>query len=475
MFSSFDNEWWKTPIKYSLATTAATVLSVIVSKRYHIAKPHQYLVKTGLCINDLKLCKTTIRWPLQEVSYVDLRPSNYNFNLHNMSKEKVEFKLPINFTIGPMNPLEDKQGFENYVKCLNEMDGETLSKTILGIVEGETRGLTSILTIEEMFNAKEKFKDDVVVKIQEHLRDLGLKVYNANIREMGDYDPDNQYFEYRKQKAIQSANYEAKVEVSEAKKQGEIGMKEREKDTVIAVATLNMETKLAENEREKQIIWSQSTLEQEKSHAKMVAEMKRLDTEIKTKQYEQELLIESEKKRKEREIVTLRATEWTKTNLQSEQKTRQAEADAQVIKMMAEAEADAIKIRADATLQQEVKRAEAIKCIMEAHANGLKCMTDTQQDSELVKYYLGLKENLYLNIAKTQAEAFQGLKPKFHIWSTGTNANKEDPSSVITKTLQNMAPLFSGLQQSGIHIPYLTSPSSSSSPNVSSSCTASQV
>ena len=71
--------------------------------------------------------------------------------------------------------------------------------------------LTSTLTIEEIFNAKDKFKEDVVAKIEGHLEQLGLKVYNANIREMGDFDEKNMYFAHRKKRAIERANFEAQV------------------------------------------------------------------------------------------------------------------------------------------------------------------------------------------------------------------------------------------------------------------------
>jgi flotillin len=63
-----------------------------------------------------------------------------------------------------------------------------------------------------MFTAKEKFRKTVVHKIQKDLDDgFGLHIYNANIREMGDYDKDNKYFEYRKKRAIETANFECCV------------------------------------------------------------------------------------------------------------------------------------------------------------------------------------------------------------------------------------------------------------------------
>jgi len=144
--------------------------------RYKVASPHQYLIKTGIGIRDMQVSKNAILWPLQKLSIVDMRPHNYNFELHNMSREKVEFRLPINFTIGPIDPIENPSGFLCFGRRMNEMEPETVNKTILGVVEGETRGLTSVLTIEEMFNAKDRFRNEVVEKIQCHLEPLGLKI-----------------------------------------------------------------------------------------------------------------------------------------------------------------------------------------------------------------------------------------------------------------------------------------------------------
>ena len=179
-----------------------------------------------------------------------MHPATYQFNLHNMSREKVEFNLPVVFTISPAHPLEDLEGFKRYSQMMHDLPPEDIENIVRGVVEGETRGLTANLTVEEMFNSKEKFKSEVVNKIQTDLQKLGLRVLNANIKEMSDYDEHNKYFTYRKQRAIESANYDAQVEVAEARKMGEIGLKQREKDTRVTVPQLDTQATVAENERE---------------------------------------------------------------------------------------------------------------------------------------------------------------------------------------------------------------------------------
>jgi flotillin len=433
---------------------AALLGFAYMANRYHVSSPYEYLIKTGLGIQDLRISKKALLWPFQRITRVDLRPVNYSFTLHNMSKEKIEFALPMNFTFGPANPLEDQEGFLRYARLMHDSSPDTLTKTILGVVEGETRGLTSTLTVEEMFNARDKFKTEVLDKIKLHLHSLGLNLYNANIRELSDLDHTNKYFAFRKQRAVETANYDSQVAVSEARKTGEIGMKERQRDTQTALATMTAETKLVENQCAEKILWSESQLAQQKAAAHQAAEMKRIQADLETRRYEQEQMTQLEVIRKERELQTLRASDLSKTIIQAEQKTRDAEANATVVKMMAEAEAHATLVRSQAILEQEKRKAEGVQINLEAQAAGLSQLNNF--DPSLVKFYLGLQEKLFEKVAQSQADALRDMKPNFSVWTTGPHADQSDPSAVITRTLQNMAPLFSGLgQQSGIQIPFL--------------------
>lgn len=449
-----DHETTKRNILLTGACGAVALGMAYMANRYHVSAPYEYLIKTGLGIKDLRINKKTLLWPFQRITRVDLRPVNYSFTLHNMSKEKIEFALPMNFTFGPVNPLEDQDGFLRYARLMHDSSPDTLTKTILGVVEGETRGLTSTLTVEEMFSAREKFKTEVLDKIKVHLHNLGLNLYNANIRELSDLDHTNKYFAYRKQRAVETANYDSQVAVSEARKTGEIGMKERQRDTQIALANMTAETKLVENECTQRILWSESQLAQQKAIAHQAAEMKRIQAELETQRYEQEQLTKLEVIRKERELQTLRASDLSKTVIHAEQKTTDANANATIVKMMAEADAHATLVRSQASLEQEKRKAEGIQINLEAQAAGLKQLNN--YDRSLVQFYLGLQGNLFEKIAQSQADALRDMKPNFSIWTTGPNADLSDPSAVITRTLQNMAPLFSGLsQQSGIQIPFL--------------------
>lgn len=123
------------------------------------------------------------------------------------------------------------------------MSEDEISEVISGMIEGESRGLTAKMSIEEMFSGRDTFKVTVVDKIDEDLKQFGLTVHNANIKEMSDFDENNKYFEYRKQREIETANYEAQVSVSLAKRNGEICVSKNTGATRIAIAEKKMSVK----------------------------------------------------------------------------------------------------------------------------------------------------------------------------------------------------------------------------------------
>ena len=55
---------------------------------------------------------------------------------------------------------------------------------VKGIVEGETRSLVSTMTMEEIFRHRSIFKKKVIEGVQSELDQFGLRIYNANVKEL---------------------------------------------------------------------------------------------------------------------------------------------------------------------------------------------------------------------------------------------------------------------------------------------------
>ena len=449
-------------------------------KRFHICNPEQFLIRTGLGIKDMAIGKHGVQWPFQKATFINMDPITYQFNLHNMSKEKVEFKLPVVFTVGPIDPRENKEEFKNYARIMNNLSPSELEETLGGMIEGEARGLTAQMTIEEMFSNKDVFRDTVVKKISNDLSKLGMRVFNANIKEMSDYDEDNKYFEYRKQRAIQTANYEAQVEVAKAKQMGEVGVEKNDGEIRIAKALIEQEAKIKENEREKAIALSNAELNEIRAESMRRSEVARIESEMIAKTREMEMQRELDEKRRDQQTEKFRSEQLSKTIAESESMERMADADKYKIQQHAdgkfyselkEAEADKYKIQqhadgkfyselkegeadkykieqhADGTFHAELKEAEAILAKHNANADGLDNIMKTMNNEHtLMQFYLGLNSGIYPKLAEESAKAVRGLNPKINIWNTGSDAqNNNDIGKPIINLLKSFGPALDGL------------------------------
>lgn len=163
--------------------------------------------------------------PFQSCMRFSVQPHDYAMNLQAMTKEKLQFLLPVVFTVGPdVNqrgannkhaprepelaitgalsdgaPASDDHAYDHrredqgdslmkYAMLLADSgsnkrnDHQFLENIVKGIIEGEVRVLVSSMTMEEIFTEREVFKRRIFRNIQSELDQFGLKIYNANVR-----------------------------------------------------------------------------------------------------------------------------------------------------------------------------------------------------------------------------------------------------------------------------------------------------
>ena len=100
-----------------------------------------------------------------------------------MSREKMEFQLPVQFTIGPYN---DPENLKDFSTRLSTIGRDKLEELVKGIIEGGTRSMAANLSIEEIFSDRIKFKSDIKASVQHDFDQFGLFIFNANIKELVD-------------------------------------------------------------------------------------------------------------------------------------------------------------------------------------------------------------------------------------------------------------------------------------------------
>ena len=177
---------------------------------YKISAPDEYLAITGMGIKNVKITKATWVWPLQRCTRFSVQPQDYAMDLLAMTKEKLQFALPVVFTVGPdvnsrgANTTAPASGEEQddlaredrgdalmkYAMLLSQGDDAKegrdekrrhVANIVKGIIEGETRVLVSSMSMVEIFTEREMFKKRIFHNIQSELNQFGLRIWNSNV------------------------------------------------------------------------------------------------------------------------------------------------------------------------------------------------------------------------------------------------------------------------------------------------------
>ena len=139
--------------------------------------------------------------PWQKFDRLLITPFDFEITLQAMTIEKLQLLLPAVFTIGPEDTPD---ALAKYAKILTggvmtPKAGTTPSgrshvqDIVKGIIEGETRVIVSGMSMEEIFKERQVFKERVTKNVQAELDQFGLKIYNANVKELQD-TPGSEYF-----------------------------------------------------------------------------------------------------------------------------------------------------------------------------------------------------------------------------------------------------------------------------------------
>lgn len=422
---------WK---KVVVLGTVAGVGSLI-ALRYRVAGPSQYIVRTGLGIQDISVTKKAVVWPFQKYKIMSVEPTTFPIEVDAMSAHRIPFRMPSVWTIGPKNNTID---LKNYARYLMDKGSKGVQETVAGVIQGETRVLTANLELNKLFSDRDEFKNQVVTKINEVIDPFGLIIYNANIAELTDLDDQNRYFHEQKQRALQRVNQEARVAVSEAVREGEIGEKQNRTQTRQEVATLEKDAQIVENERQQNIEESRKNLEVAKAQYRREQQIAEVEARAAAEKRQWELQVEVEQHRQNQEQIKLRATHLTQAQVEAEQQVARAEG-----------EAKAIRLKAEANLFAKQQEATGILALRQAEADGLQRLIESSGGNvDHLNKYLLVRDNILPQLAEKQAEALRGLNPKLMVWNTsGTHNNNSSLSQTMTDLFKTGMPLFDGIKQ----------------------------
>lgn len=459
-----------------------------------------------------------------------VQPHDYGMNLQAMTQEKLQFLLPVVFTIGPdvnarganakgapkhpsasapvaalANEEDRGDALMKYAMLLAESESAAknnkhgLEQIVKGIIEGETRVLVSSMTMEEIFTEREEFKRRIFRNIQVELDQFGLKIYNANVKELKDA-VGSVYFQSLSQKAHEGATNQARIDVADAQLRGNVGEAERHGTQEQEIAKINADTAVKKTERDAERARAEAALKTQEAALNRDVELSRIEAARATQSKDEDLKKQVEVKRAAAELERLRATDLVKAQIKRESLQQAADAKAYEItvdaqakyeqttratdatayktkldaetqavadynkltkhtdaaayktKMDAEAYSQAAIKNAEARLQEKLKEAEG----MAAMANAYGKLGEALGGPAGLLQYMMIEKGTYVELARANADAIRGLQPKISVWNTGAAGEGagQDSTSTMRNVYQMLPPLMTTInEQTGITLP----------------------
>ncbi len=376
----------------------------------------------------------TFVWPLiQGCTYLDLTPRTIHIPLKGaLSHQNIRVNVPSTFTVAiGLTP----DIMNNAAIRLLDLDHRSIESMATEIIIGQLRLTVASLRIEEINQDRERFLESIKKNIEPELHKIGLTLLNVNITDITD---ESQYIESIGQKASATAVNQAKVDVAEQEKQGDIGKALAEKDRRISVASFHAEAVKGENDSKAQIALANAILAEKEAVASQKSQVAKQQAEA-----------EIQKARALAQTELLAADQIVPQEVAKKKIEIEAAAEAQKKILVARGEAEAI-------LSLKEAEAQGIQKLLDAKAQGYRrlveaCGNDAQSASTML-----LIEKLE-EIVKLQAEAISNIKiDKITVWDSGSADSAKGGSSTanfLNQFVKSLPALHDVTALAGLQLP----------------------
>jgi flotillin len=419
---------------------------------------------------------------IQRWSRLSLIPMKVDIRLTDaLSLENVRVRVPSVVTVAIGNTPELQQ---NAAIRLLGLEAKQINEQASEIIFGQMRAVIAQMKIEDINRDREAFQNHIQNAVATELKKIGLVIINVNILDISD---ESGYIEALGKRATAEAVQQARGDVAEQEKTGEmrvaaaardrtIGVRDAERTSAIRIAELEKEQKIGEEtaaleanarvkEAEQQTRVAVANANATAIEGESLAQANVARARATLRIEEAEAFQRSETRQKEAEASVVEATNRAQARaaladaerVEAEQRAAlEAPAKARKAKTIVEAEAEAeqqvIRARAEA---------EAIFARLDAEARGQYEILARKGEGleKIVKAAGGSKEAFQLlmlehvdGLAKTAAEAISNIKiDKVVVWDSGTGNNT---SSFITGLAQSLPPMMNVLKDiGGVELP----------------------
>ena len=288
-------------------------------------------------------------WPvIQEYAFLDLTPLQIDIQLTDaLSLENIRVRVPSVVTVA-IGETEEYQ--QNAALRLLTLRSNEVQDLAANIIFGQMRQVIASMAIDEINRDREGFRANIEHALEPELKKIGLKLINVNIKDIND---ESGYIEAIGQKAGAMAVQQARGDVAEQEKLGEIAVAEANQEKDIAVAEADRERAIGVATADRTKAVQIADLDREKAVAQQRAAFER-DTEI------------AKADQNRRVAVSAADAEAVEGETQAKARVAGAEAELQVKKAEAYELGETRRRVAEAAVLEAENRARAKAAVAEA-------------------------------------------------------------------------------------------------------------
>jgi len=379
---------------------------------------------------------------LQEHKFLDLTPMTIDIKLESaLSKQNIRVSTPSTFTVG----ISTESGvMENAAERLLDLPMKRVSELARDIIFGQMRVVLATMPIEEINADRDKLIENITAGVEGELKKIGLRLINVNIQDITD---ESGYIDALGKEAAARAINEAKVQVAEKERDGEIGRANAERDQRISVSAAGATAVDGENKAKIEVAQSNADRRQKEAEAERVASAAEL---VKQAQALEEAFVAEELAERQR-AKKEEATRGADIIVPAEIKRKE-------IEVLAEAEAERVR----RTKQGE---ADGLRAVMEAEAEGLRAILTRKAEGfdHIVRAASGLPELASLllvteqlpKLVEEQVKAIANLKiDSVTVWESGSSKDGTTATSdFVSGLVRALPPLHELARNAGIELP----------------------
>ncbi len=436
-------------------------------------------------------------WPvIQEWDYLTLEPIQIDIPLKDaLSFENIRVSVPSVFTVAVGTDAMVRQ---NAAVRLLTLDQNQIKRQAQDIIFGQLRQVIASMRIEDINRDRDAFLQNIQKSLEPELEKIGLVLINVNITDITD---ESGYIEAIGRKAASTAVQQARGDVAEQEKLGEIRVAEAERERYVKVADNTKQrdigiqealrekaVRLAELDKEQQvgeqtaiferetqvkdaeqrkrvsmaeaeakaiageassqahIVATRAQLQLREAEAFQLAETKKREAQAAVKEAENRALTRAALAEAERVEAERRAALEAPAKAEKAKMIVDAQAEAERRTLAAQAEATSIylKLEAEARGQYEIlaKKGEGLKLVVEACGGAQQA------------YQMLMLEHLD-TLAETAATAISNVKfDKVVVWDGGSGAGGGAAASFLQNLGKTLPPMMHVLRDiAGVELP----------------------